>query len=107
MFPTNNKFIVTRIHNFNYEAGQLIRLDSDITDYDTDRLMFPNTFGITYKIQSGIAYLSDRTDCGHYVIWKRNGNSWKWISDDRARNYAQLSKNLKNIHLLFLQKNTV
>ncbi len=41
-FPDTNKFILVRLHNFNYVNGQLMRLDSNITDYDTEKIIFPN-----------------------------------------------------------------
>jgi hypothetical protein len=82
-----------------------MRLDSNITDYDTERIIFPNIDNVSYRIESAIAYLSHGTDSGHYVIRTRSGNGWKWISDDRARNYSQLAKYLKNKYLLFLSRN--
>ncbi len=62
-----------------------MRLDSNITDDHTERIIFPNIEDVSYRIESLVAYLSHGTDSGHYVIWTRSGNGWKWISDDRAR----------------------
>ena len=44
-------------------------------------------------------------NAGHYVVWKRSGSGWLRISDDKAVFHQNLIQNLKNVYLLFLEKN--
>jgi hypothetical protein len=102
-FPDTNKFIIARLNNFN---NQMKRLTNYITDYDADKILFPNESNILYKIQSAIEHLGDSPNSGHYVIWTRHGDGWKRISDDESRNSLdkEISENLQKFCLLFLKK---
>jgi len=102
-FPETNKFIVALIHNF---KDQTKRLTNHITDYNADKILFPNESNVLYRIQSAIEHKGDSPNSGHYVIWTRHRDGWKRISDDKSRNYLdeEISKNLQKFCLLFLKK---
>jgi len=105
--PFANNFLLLRINNFYYDriTQRPIQLNAKLTNYNIDRIIIPNNRNITYKINSAIMY-SGNGDAGHYVCWKRSNNCWLKISDYTVTVYPNLIQNLKNVYLLFLEKNS-
>lgn len=103
-FPNEMEFLLIRLNNMLMIDNQIIRLNTKITNYDTDNIFVPNQQNLNFKIIAAIAHHGDNAYSGHYVIWVRNQNAWLRISDTQSRYYNNLIKDLNNIYLLVLKK---
>ena len=104
--PEFNKFLIIRINNYRYDqcTRSQVKLNAKLDEYNENYLIIPNRNNYTYRILSAIMYYGDG-NAGHYVVWKRSGSGWLRISDDKAVFHQNLIQNLKNVYLLFLEKN--
>ena len=95
-----------RINSFFYDniLNQTNLVNARIVCYNPDLIVIPNTNNYTFKIKAAIMYIGD-SRAGHYVIWKKLDNGWLRISDSNSIFYQNLIQNLKNIYLLFLERN--
>lgn len=108
IFSSNHKYLVIRLHTANIINGKLVHLNSDIIDYDENKLSINANIPSNFKIVSAVVYSSASlsNESGHYVIWVRNQNNHGWlrISDTVSRSYPNLIRHLKNVYVLFLER---
>ena len=109
IFEQNHKFLLIRLQTTNIRNGVITELNSEIIDYDINRINLNANIPSQFKIVSAIVYIrgNKSNNYGHYVIWVRklNNNGWLRISDSVSRYFNNLIKNLKNVYLLFLESN--
>ena len=103
-FSDDSRFLVIRLHTYEFNNNSFHTLKSDITEIDIDRVIIPNQQNIIFKLNSAIGHIGADHRSGHYICWCRKLDKWQRISDTDCRNYSSFIKNLKGLYLLFLER---
>ncbi len=82
---------------------------TQITDLNTNQVYLSgDTNNFRFKVSAAIQFLPyDETNCsdgGHYIMWKKNTDSWQRINGDRMKRTKNFISNLNNICILLLEK---
>lgn len=106
--PAENKYLIINFHNVHLNNNFKDLLVNQDT-FTTNQIILPslNNAPQSYRIKCAIIRDGESSLAGHYIAWRENFNNSNWmrISDSYARQYTNLIKNLKNVHLLFLERN--
>jgi hypothetical protein len=110
----DNKFAIVCIYNIHMYSSYFKSLQ--LTNYIIDDIKLPtipkNTLTgkpnhqLSFRINSVIIREGETANAGHFLIWKRNLDSTKWlrISDSKRTIFEDLVSNLKDSYLIFLEK---
>ena len=112
------QFLIIKIglcgHDLNYKKQTgLIReivLDTNINlPNDNDIIIPGDMHNHSFSVKAAIIFIPSNYDNptggGHYTCWQKNASGWVNISDSHASFNQKLVANLKNVYLLFLEKN--
>lgn len=107
--PQTNRYAILVFHNiYLYQNNEFKNLLID--QFDPNLISFPsnnnNDAQVYFRIKCAVIREGDSAIAGHYIAWIPDSRTDKWIrvSDDHSRSYQNLIKNLKNVHLLFLER---
>ena len=93
------------------EISSAANQNLNIKSFNSDFVEIPGIIGASFTVKPAICYYSINGNNygknGHYAIWFRSicKTGWMRISDDHAKFYPNLIKDLKDVKLLMLEKN--